>query len=147
MPGTPFMANLAVCLRYYVVARLNNDAGWHNVRLPCGPRAPVARTDAEVHVSVCLCLCLSDCLLSPYVCVWWGWCWWCCTQLKVFLSDASVPGEGEHKIMSFIRHQRAAPSYNPNTTHVIYGLVRARRLRVCPPLSLTAPPCVRRTLT
>ena len=43
-------------------------------------------------------------------------------HLTVVLSDASTPGEGEHKIMDIIRTQRMQPDYNPDSTHLVYGL-------------------------
>eukprot|EP00668_Euglena_longa_P033046 GGOE01042550.1.p1 GENE.GGOE01042550.1~~GGOE01042550.1.p1 ORF type:complete len:904 (-),score=226.32 GGOE01042550.1:209-2920(-) len=42
-------------------------------------------------------------------------------QVVVILSDSNTCGEGEHKIINFIRAQRCQAAYQPNTTHVICG--------------------------
>lgn len=42
-------------------------------------------------------------------------------NLRIEYSGHAVPGEGEHKIMQWIRDARASPSYEANIRHCMYG--------------------------
>jgi len=42
-------------------------------------------------------------------------------HLTIIFSGPRMPGEGEHKIMDFIRKQKNRKDYNPNTRHCLFG--------------------------
>lgn len=43
-------------------------------------------------------------------------------NIEIIFSGAEVPGEGEHKIMLYIRQMKSQVGYNPNLRHCLYGL-------------------------
>ena len=92
-PGTPFMARLSQCLQYYVHDRSALHCVYYTTQVFSFQFDNCFRLNNDA-----------------------GW-----KNVKVILSDANVPGEGEHKIMDYIRRQRASPDHDPNTQHVLCG--------------------------
>ncbi|XP_072761689.1 5'-3' exoribonuclease 1 isoform X2 [Anoplolepis gracilipes] len=43
-------------------------------------------------------------------------------KCKILFSGSEVPGEGEHKIMDYIRYMKASKDYNCDSRHCLYGL-------------------------
>ncbi|XP_059155106.1 5'-3' exoribonuclease 1-like isoform X2 [Physella acuta] len=41
---------------------------------------------------------------------------------KIYLSGHETPGEGEHKVMDFIRYSKSQGNHDPDTRHCLYGL-------------------------
>ena len=44
------------------------------------------------------------------------------SRMEVVYSGHNIPGEGEHKIMDYIRCCRSQSDYNPNIRHCVHGL-------------------------
>lgn len=43
-------------------------------------------------------------------------------SIQIIFSGHETPGEGEHKIMEYIRGEKGQPGYDPNLVHCMYGL-------------------------
>ncbi|EGG13984.1 5'-3' exoribonuclease [Cavenderia fasciculata] len=43
-------------------------------------------------------------------------------EIEIIFSGPENPGEGEHKIIDYIRKYKASPDWDPNQSHCLYGL-------------------------
>lgn len=97
-PGTEFMAKLSDYLKYFIRKKIKEDSAWRKVE--------VILSGHEVRRRPATCSTRIDPLIRSHIC--------CC--------ELQVPGEGEHKIMEYIRRQKMLPEHDPNTRHCLYGL-------------------------
>ena len=119
------MARLSLCLQYYIHARMNTNPAWQGIkasfslhpieytfdRKKCLPTLTPCSWLTVVGLFLILFLYCAKKLNNVFYLL-------CC---QVILSDANAPGEGEHKIMDYIRRQRTLPDHDPNTHHCLYG--------------------------
>jgi len=103
-PGTAFMERLSHHFQYFILRKMEQDHNWQ--------ACTVVFSGSEVG-SIPLLFAWSLFLLVP------PW------RLRLLMALGQAPGEGEHKIMDFLRCRRASYSdYSPDELHTLYGLVR-----------------------
>lgn len=99
-PGTVFMAEISKHLQYFIRKKMRQDPAWQ--------RLTIIFSGHDVRMPPRL----AASLVSPSP----------AARSPVLVCSRQVPGEGEHKIMDYIRSQKAQAGYNPNTRHCMAGL-------------------------
>jgi 5'-3' exoribonuclease 1 len=113
-PGTDFMYKLGIAFREWIVQKMRTDRFWRDgVRVRDCKLIEAYR----LHTSACperaQALCSTIFVESSTYCV----------LCQVIFSGPDVPGEGEHKVMDYIRRARVTdPLWQSNMRHCMYGL-------------------------